>query len=380
MKAFVHWSSGLSPLSGRQSPRALVADDEPNARGLLTSLLGAAGYEVVTAAGIAEAIDVLEGFAPHLVLADVELSDGDRPLIAAVTEHAEPHAALILLARRELVPAAIRGLAAGADGYLTKPIEAEHLRLVAERLIDHCSLRARVDTMRARLSAHRGLRRLVGESQQIHGVRDALSQAAEWRVPVLISGETGTGKLLAAELLHECRALTGSFVRARCATLSGAEIERALEQASGGTLFLDEVADLPQASQQALAELLTSAPSGRTEGTGARARRANASVVASTCADLAARADAFEFSSDLLQLLRGIAIAMPSLRERRSDIPLLVDQFMRRHEGDEEPVEHAPGRIDSATMARLAAYHWPGNVAELKQFLARSGAGLVRHR
>jgi len=198
----VRWSSRLTPLSGRQSPRALIADDEPAARGLLTSLLGAAGYEVMTATRIEEAIDLLDRFAPHLVLADVELPEGDRPLIAAMSEHAAP-AALILLARRELVPAAIRGLAAGADGYLTKPIEAEQLRLVAERLMDHRRLRARVDSMRARLNGHRSLRRLVGESPQIDAVREALSQAAESRVPVLIGGEAGTGKRLAAELLHE---------------------------------------------------------------------------------------------------------------------------------------------------------------------------------
>ena len=160
--------------------RALVADDEPRARELLGAQLRARGYEVATAAGAEEAIDALENFAPHLVLADVELPDGDRPLVAAVSQHRHPPAALILLARRELVPAAIRGLAAGADGYLTKPVNAEQLALVAEQLMDHRRLRARVASMRTRLDGHPALRRLVGDSAPIEAVRAALAQAAEF--------------------------------------------------------------------------------------------------------------------------------------------------------------------------------------------------------
>lgn len=358
--------------------RALVADDEPRARELLGAQLRARGYEVATAAGAEEAIDALENFAPHLVLADVELPDGDRPLIAAVIEHAEPPAALILLARREQVPAAIRGLAAGADGYLTKPVEAEQLHLVAQRIIDHRRLRARVDSMRARLMGNRSLRRLVGESAAIHAVRDALAQAAETRAPVLISGENGSGRLLAAELLHECRGTSGPFVPAPCAALSTVELERALKRAHRGTLFLDEIADLPADGQETLAEFLTQG-GGPAEGTGERRQRPRVCVVASTGRDLAALADGFEFSDELLQAVRGTAVAMPPLRDRRSDIPLLVDHFLRQREASAEAgAERLAGGVDGDTMARLQSYGWPGNVAELKRFLAQSAGTFIR--
>jgi len=99
-----------------------------------------------------------------------------------------------------------------------------------------------------------------------------------------------------------------------------------------------------------------------------------------SAADLAAHVETMEFSGELLQVIRGVAIAMPPLRDRRSDIPLLVDHFMRRREGGTETAERDAAWIDSPTMARLVAYHWPGNVAELRRFLAQSGAALVRPR
>ena len=360
--------------SAHAPPRALVADDETTVRELLSAQLRAAGYEVATATGAEEAIDALEDFAPHLVLADVELPDGDRPLLAAVGEHDEPPAALILLARRELVPAAIRGLAAGADGYLTKPVDAEQLQLVAEQLIDHRRLRARVASMRARLNGSPALRRLVGESAPIAAARAALAQAAESRAPVLLRGERGTGKHLAAELLHQCRETAGPLVHARCAELSADELERALEQAHLGTLFLDEVADLRQPVQDALAEFLASGHGGRAEGTGARRPWPGVCIVAATERDLAAAADAFLFSDELFQILRRVTVTMPPLRERRRDIPLLIEHFRRRGPGRGA----AARAISRLTMASLVARPWPGNVGELERLVEQLDAGPIR--
>jgi DNA-binding NtrC family response regulator len=345
--------------------RALVADDEPHARELLGAQLRARGYEVATAAGAEEAIDALEDFAPHLVLADVELPDGDRPLVAAVSQHRHPPAALILLARRELVPAAIRGLAAGADGYLTKPVDAEQLALVAEQLMDHRRLRARVASMRTRLDGHPALRRLVGDSAPIEAVRAALAQAAESTAPVLIRGERGTGKRLAAELLHQSRAPGGPFVHTSCVALTTGALESELENARGGTLFLDDVADLPPPVQEALAEVLASGGGGRTEGTGARRSWPSVCVVAATSRDLAAAADAVMFSGELFQLLRSVTVSMPPLRERRHDIPLLVDHFRRRVSGE------GARELGRTTMEGLVARPWPGNVGELERLVGR---------
>jgi DNA-binding NtrC family response regulator len=357
----------------RQPPRVLVADNEASARHSLAALLGAAGYEVEAAARADEAIDVLEEFAPHLVLADVELPDRD-PLAAAIAEHGEPHAALVLLARREVVPAAIRGLAAGADGYLTKPVEEERLRFVAERLIDDHRLRRRIDSMRVQLNGHPELRKLVGESPAIQAVRAGLAQAAESHAPVLLSGESGTGKHLAAELLHQCRAPAGRFVPARCAEMSPDEIARALEHAHQGTLFLDEVADLPQAAQDSLTEFLARRHE-TGEDTGARRRWPSVQIAASTRHDLPSMVDTFQFSDELLQLLRGVALDMPPLRERRGDIPLLVDHFVRQ---SDDQTGGARARVGRENMAWLMAHRWPGNVSELKRFLHHAGSGLSR--
>jgi DNA-binding NtrC family response regulator len=354
------------PPAAHTAQRALVADDESLTRELLGEQLRARGYEVATASGAAEAIDALEDFAPHLVVADVELPDGDRPLVAAVSQHDQPPAALILVARREQVPAAIRGLAAGADGYLTKPVDAEQLALVAEQLMDHRRLRARVASMRARLDGHPALRRLVGDSPPIEAARAALAQAAESRAPVLIRGERGTGKRLAAELLHQSRAPAGPFVLVPCATLTTAALRRELENASGGTLFLDEVAELPPSMQEELAELLASGGGGRVDGTGTRRSWPSVCIVAATSRDLAAAADAFEFSDELFEVLRSVTVAMPPLRERRHDIPQLVDHFRRRVSGARP--------LGRTTMDSLAAQPWPGNVGELERLVGRLDA------
>jgi DNA-binding NtrC family response regulator len=360
----------VSSSVARQAPRALVADGEASARRSLTAVLGAAGYEVEATDRADQAIDVLEQFAPHLVLADVELPDAD-PLAAAVAQHVEPHAALILLARREFVPAAIRGLAAGADGYLTKPVQEERLRFVAERLIDDHRLRMRVGSMRARLTGHPALRKLVGQSPAIQAVRAGLAQAAESHAPVLLSGETGTGKLLAAQLLHQCRAPAGRFVPARCAALSPDDIAHALEHAHQGTLFLDDVADLAEPAQDSLTEFLARRHENG-EDAGARKRWPSVQIAASTCQHLPSLVDSLQFSGELLQLLRGVALDMPPLRERRGDIPLLVDHFLRR---SEHPCDGERAAIGHDSMARLMAYRWPGNVSELRRFVDHAGAG-----
>lgn len=360
--------------SAHAAPRALVADDETNVRELLSGQLRAAGYEVATATGAEEAIDALEDFAPHLVVADMELPDGDRPLVAAVSEHHEPPAALILLARRELVPAAIRALAAGADGYLTKPVDAEQLQLVAQQLMDHRRLRARVASMRTRLNGLPALRRLVGDSAPIEAARAALAQAAESRAPVLIRGERGTGKRLAAELLHQCRAPAGPFVRAYCAELTTGDLERALEHAHLGTLFLDEVADLLPPVQDALAEFLASGHGARTEGSGARRLWPNVCIAAATARDLAAAADAFLFNDELFQILRSVTVTMPPLRERPGDIPLLIDHFRRRAPGGGA----AARAISRLTVSNLVARRWPGNVGELERLVDQLDAGPIR--
>ena len=360
---------------GRPQPecargRVLVADDEPEARGALSSLLGAAGYEVATAARVDEAIDMVEDFAPHLVLADVALPDCGPPLVAALSAGGQPPAALLLLARRELVPAAIRGLAAGADGYLLKPVEEDRLRLLAERLIDEHLLRARVHSMRERLAGHPALRGLVGESALMQAVREGLAQAAASRAPVLLSGERGTGKLLAAELLHECRS-GGPFVPLSCAGLSGEELEDGLDRAHRGTLFLDEVVDLPPAAQASLADFLAR---GQDAGPARARHRRDVRIAAATRHHLTA--GALEFSDELLGLLAGVALVMPPLRHRRSDVPLLVDHFLRQagSEASAGAVEHRPAQsrraaVDAA-LARLADHSWPGNVAELKSLIS----------
>jgi DNA-binding NtrC family response regulator len=345
--------------------RALVADDEPNTRRALGTLLDAAGYEVATAAAADEALDLLADFAPDLVLADIEMPDiGDPRRIAALAPGECP-AALILLARRELADAAVRGLAAGADGYLIKPIHAELLRLLAERLVDDRRLRGWVASVRTRQGANRALRRLIGASPRMQAVREALAQAAETRAPLLISGESGTGKLLAAGLVHQSRSPDQPFVPLACAGLREVELAAGLDRAGRGTLYLVEVADLPPGAQEALADLLAGRARPRDAADPRRSRRA--AVIATTRCDLAALVEGGEFSAELWQLLRPISVVMPPLRERRADIPLLADYFLRQSCRARAGVEAPP--VLTRGLASLLDRVWPGNVSELRSYV-----------
>jgi len=373
----VRWTPPIGLPASRLRCRALVADDEANARRLLSSLLATAGYEVETASGGEEALDLLDDFAPHLILADVELpAIGQEPadlasrLIRALGEQEEAPT-LILLARSASIPAAIRGLAAGADCYLTKPVDADRLRLLAERLVDHHRLRGGVDRMRVRLRGLPALRRLVGQCPKILELRAALAQAVESRAPVLISGERGTGKLLAAELLHECRAPGGRLESLPCAGLTPVELDSAVVSAGGGTLFLDEVSDLPPETQERLADFLAwrTAP-----GPAARGRRPNACIVAATRRDLGAEVEAGAFSLELLELLRSIALVMPPLRERELDVLVLADHFSRELPGHSAWSAGGLPRAAGHLMADLLGRNWPGNVDELKRFVEHGSA------
>jgi two-component system NtrC family response regulator/two-component system response regulator HydG len=351
-----------------------VVDHESNARGALGALLAEAGYEVETATATEEAVDRLGDFAPHLVLADLELPRlGGAQLMTALAEQGATPAALLLLVRRELVPSAVRGLAAGADGYLVKPIHGEALRLLAERLIDDNRLRACNDSMRRRLRGQRALRRLVGASAPIQAVREALAQAAETAAPVLLAGERGTGKLLAAQILHECRSPAGRFVPVACARLSRVDLLGALAQADRGTLFLDEVADLSPPAQELLASFLAGRPDRLADRP---IRWPSPAIAAATRRDLAAEVGASRFAGELAQLLEPIAIAMPPLRDRRGDIPLLADHFLRQAAAGRGQVTSAPDLLAAIPATLLREHGWPGNVAELRRLLEdRPAAG-----
>jgi two-component system response regulator AtoC len=336
---------------------------------------------VVTAASAAEALDRISGV--EAVVTDLAMPGDSGLVLVARLRDQDPDVPVILLTARGSERTAVQAMKAGAYDYLTKPFGLEELRLVVGRAAEAGRLR--------RASRELAFERLVGQplvgdSPVWRALREQIRRAARRDVTVLVGGETGTGKELVAAALHaESGRRDGPLVRFNCAAVASELAEAELfghvrgaftgatsdrrgffSEADGGTLVLDEVGELAPGVQ---ASLLRALAGGEVQRVGsARVERVNVRVIASTNRDLAAEASAGRFRSDLYYRLAVVEIQVPPLRERREDIPLLVDALVRRWATRfaMEEVHFAPELVTA-----LAARDWPGNVRELENAIAR---------
>ncbi len=359
----------------------LLCDDEPALLFTLDEALAPRGYRTVTARSAEEAL-------PRLDEADAVVTDlamgamSGLDLVRAARSH-DPSLPVILLTARGSERVAVEAMKAGAYDYLTKPFGIEELRLVVARAVEASSLRR--DARRHATAQTLG-RPVVGDSPRWRALVDAALRVARREVPVLLRGETGTGKELVASMIHAASARRErACVRVNCAAIptelaeselfghakgafTGAAAAHAgwFAQADGGTLVLDEVGELPLAVQ---ARLLRALQDGEIQplGTG-RVTKVDVRVVASTLRDLAADVAAGRFRQDLYYRLSVVELRVPPLRERADDIPSLVSAFVERYRARFElpSVRFAP-----ALVAALAARPWPGNVRELENAVAR---------
>jgi two-component system response regulator AtoC len=358
--------------------RVLVVDDEPAVRFAVEEALG--DFDVVTAASAAEALPLAAGV--EVVVTDLVMPGEDGLALAARLRELDPELPVILLTARGSERTAVAAMKAGVHDYLTKPFGVEELRLVVSRA---------VETRRLRRASHElALERLcgqsiVGQSPAWRALMDQVRRAGRRDVTVLVRGETGTGKELVAAALHaESGRREGPLVRFNCAAIPAALAEAELfghargaftgatadrrgffAQADGGTLVLDEVGELPLGLQAALLRALQG---GEIQRVGGRIERVDVRVVACTNRDLSAEVSAGRFRQDLYYRLAVVELLAPALRERREDIPLLVDDLRKRWAvrlGIEE-VRFAP-----ALTVALTARDWPGNVRELENAIVR---------
>ena len=361
-----------------QRGRVLIVGEEPRARAAAAERLRGEGYAVHSAGDAREALRTLEEHAPDVVVADAELVDGDGALAAAVRAR---DLGLIVTIAPGAVERALAAMRRGAAGYLTRPVNGDELSLVAARELERKRLRAEAGQLRARLAGEHRLASIVGASPAMQRLREALLQAAASRAPVLLHGESGTGKQLVAAAIHEHGPRASRpFVKLHCAGLAEplldaelfgrerASVSGAVErsggrfaEAAGGTLYLDEISELPPAIQLELSRLL----GGHHAGDG------DVRVIAATHHDLRARVKDGLFRQDLYERAGAISIELLPLRARASDIPLLASHFAaraaRRHG------KTIDGFTDEA-LARLASYEWPGNVRELESAVERAAA------
>jgi DNA-binding NtrC family response regulator len=370
--------------------RLLLVEDEPAQRVLVADLLTGAGYTVAAVGSAEEAIRRLEREDFDLVLSDWKLPRLDGEHLFHEVRQRFPALAFVFLTAYGTIARAVAAVRSGADDYLAKPFEREELLLSVERALRARRLVAENQRLSEALVEARGERErlvdLVGRSAAIQKVFRHVSRVADSSATVLVTGESGTGKELVARALHTLSTRASRpFVAVNCAALpeglaeselfgaekgaySGADRRRAgrFEAAEGGTLFLDEVGELPLDVQP---KLLRALQEKRIVPVGGDTERAcEVRIVAATNRNLLEDVDAGRFREDLYYRLAVIPLHMPALRERREDVPLLLEHFLaaacKRH-------NRPRPRFSSALTRRLLDHAWPGNARELSNVVER---------
>jgi two-component system, NtrC family, response regulator AtoC len=368
-----------------QKPKLMVVDDLDSARQMMRRAL-ARSYDVYDFASVAEALPALDRAEFDAIVTDLRMPgidgiEGLRRFKAKV-----PEIPVVLVTAFATVETAVEAMKAGALDYLRKPFEPEELEIVVARAVEYARVRRENARLKTALAGEFNVSGIVGRSSAMKEVVSILERIAPTDVPILIEGESGTGKDLLARAAHALsRRAAGPYVALNMSAIpenlaeaelfghekgafTGAEQARAgfFAEADGGTLFLDEVGLLPPALQPKLLRVLQD---GEFIPVGSRkAQKANVRIVAATNEDLARNVKAGKFREDLWFRLRVVPVRLPPLRERREDIPALVEHFVKKHA---LRLSRPPLQPDADAMRALLEYPWPGNIRELEHAIER---------
>ena len=366
-------------------PRVLVVDDEPPQLEILRLILGAEGYEVATAASGRGALASLRRQGVDVVLTDLKMPDVSGIALLEQILREQPGACVVLTTAHGTIDSAVEAMRKGAFDYLTKPLDREVLLLAVSRAVERTRLVSENRALREELRGRFRLENMVGAHGSMEEVFRIVHKVARSASTVLIYGESGTGKELVARAIHVASerrdrpflavnvgALPDSILEAELfgyekGAFTGADARKIglFEQASGSTLFLDEVGELKRDLQVKLLRVLQEREILRVGGTEAVA--VDVRVVAATNSDLEHEVRQGRFREDLFYRLNVIPIRLPPLRERRTDVPLLVEHFLAKHAEPGRPRQIAP-----EALAALVAFPWPGNVRELESVVERT--------
>ncbi|MBA4162791.1 MAG: sigma-54-dependent Fis family transcriptional regulator [Novosphingobium sp.] len=360
----------------------LIVDDERDIRDLVAGVLSDEGYECRTAGDSGSALDMIDERRPSLVLLDVWLhgSPMDGLEVLDAIKQREPELPVIIFSGHGNIDTAVSAIGRGAMDFIEKPFEAERLLLLVGRATETERLRRENARLREGFVTSD---EFTGNSAAINQVRATLKRVSNTGSRLLISGPAGSGKEVAARLLHSWSGRsTGAFVTVNSARITperfeqelfgeeaGGKLVRAglLEMADGGTLYLDEVADMPLSTQARILRVLTDQSFVRMGGN--RQIRVDVRVVSSTARDLEKEIAERRFREDLFYRLNVVPVSIPSLAERRDDIPTLVDHFFARFAADQGV---PPPEVTPEALAALQSYEWPGNVRQLRNVVERT--------
>lgn len=369
-----------------QSARILVVEDDRSLAELLVEELEAAGWTVDAQPSAEQALEIIDEFEPDLVVSDLQLPgmDGLALLERIRARHAPP--AVLMISAYGTVERAVAALQAGAENFLTKPLDMDHFTLSVQRLVTNRRLHEEVRRFRELLEGP-SFHGMQGSSRVMRVLFDRIRQVARADGPVLIGGESGTGKDLVARAIHAESARSDMpFLAVNCAGIpaelmeseffghaegafTGADRARKglFREAQGGTLFLDEIGEMPLSLQ---AKMLRALQDGRVRPVGAeREHQVDVRLVAATNQDLHEQVRAGHFREDLYYRLEAFQLEVPPLRERGEDLEMLAMQFVGRFAA----ARQRPARsIGNEALMLIRDYGWPGNVRELSNAMERA--------
>ncbi|MDX2505446.1 MAG: sigma-54 dependent transcriptional regulator [Gammaproteobacteria bacterium] len=366
------------------SARILVIEDDELLNQMIVHHLESMDHKAVGVNSLHKAREYLSKREPDLIISDMRLPDGD--CISELPELIESHPVIVLTAYGT-VQNAVEAIQAGAAHYLTKPVSPEELTLTVTRVLETAALQAEHKFCKDRIQAHNDKHPfMIGQSPALEQTKEMIDAVASSDMTVLVLGESGSGKELVARAIHEqSQRAEKNFVAVDCCTLqenlfeselfghekgafTGAQGRKTglIEGASGGTLFLDEIGETPPVIQAKLLRVLETGKFRRVGGT--RDLSSDVRIVAATNRNLKKMSESEDFRADLYYRLDAFSIYTPPLRERRDDIPFLVDHFIQNHNFS----MCVKKTVTKEAMRKLIAYDWPGNVRELKNMVERA--------
>jgi len=365
----------------------LVADDDAAIRSLLRQVLQDEGYVVQEAATGVEVVDKVKENGPDLVIMDVRMPELDGIEALSRVKATSPKTSVLIMTAFGSSNAAIRAMELGAFDYVTKPFELDKINYTVSKVFEYQDLAAEVEVLRGEISTLVQTERIVGNSPAMQEVYKTVGKVAKSDATVLVTGESGTGKELVAEALHyNSNRRAGPLVKVSCAALPETLLEAELfghekgsftgamtqrrgrfEMADKGTIFLDEIGEM---SLQTQTKLLRVLQDHKIERVGSSLPiKGDLRIIVATNKDLQKQVEQTKFRDDLFYRLNVIHINMPPLRERKEDIPALVEHFLAKHRYS---ATAQPAAISEEALRRLMEYDWPGNVRELENVVERA--------
>ncbi len=365
----------------------LVVDDESNYLTVMETLLGDAGYEVLTAPSAIEALKIAGAADLDLVLTDMKMPKMTGIELLDQLQHLSPDLPVIIMTAFGTVEKAVSAMKKGAFDYILKPFKNEEILVTIAKALGHRRLILANRRLNQELDKKYGFPNIVGTSRVMEDILALVKRVAGSRATVLITGESGTGKELIARAIHQCsNRAAKSFISVNCAALTETLLESELfghergafthavamrkgrfELADEGTLFMDEVAEMSQGLQVKLLRVLQEMEFERVGGV--RTIKVDVRVVAASNRDLKEEVEAGRFREDLFYRLNVVHLHLPPLRERQEDIPLLAAHFIKKYV--QENLRDKT-RITPEALQVLIQYAWPGNVRELENVMERA--------